>query len=229
MVAEHVSRQGWKAVLFDLDGTLIDTRPGMRTALGAALEEVVGDAGGAAQANLSLPLDAMVRSAAPSVAPAVAPRLAAAFRRYYDAGHWKNAEPYPQARESVSMLHEAGVRVFVVTNKRGGAATRLVEEFGLAPYLEDVVGQPDTGDPLSKSDLAGRLVNRAGLDPATTVVVGDSDQDAAMAASEGMTFIAFTSGAGPLSQAPADQKRVEKGRLIDAVTYVLEGARWRQP
>ena len=98
---------------------------------------------------------------------------------------------------------------FVVTNKRSSAAERLLEHFRLAPYLEGVVGQPETGEPLPKAELAGRCLASAGLDPATTVVVGDSDQDAAMAAVWSMTFIAVTSGAGPLGHAPAGAERVE--------------------
>ena len=47
--------------------------------------EVIGDDAGASQANLSLPLDAMVRSAAPSATPAIQKRLATAFREQYDA------------------------------------------------------------------------------------------------------------------------------------------------
>lgn len=218
----------WGAVLFDLDGTLIDTRPGMRDALGAALEELTGDASGIDQANLSLPLDAMIRSAAPSAPPALVVRLSAAFRQHYDAGHWETADLYPGVEESLRRMHAAGVRAFVVTNKRGVAAQRLLEHFHLASYFEGVVGQPETGAPTPKTDLAGGLLVAAGLDPTTTVVVGDSDQDASMAASRGMTFIAFTAGAGPLSQAPVGQNRVEMDSLADVAAFVVEGTLWRK-
>src|SRR5262245_26470263 len=227
----HRGARAWKAVLFDLDGTPLDTRPGMRAALEAATEEVTGatNGAGAESANLSLPLDAMVRSAIPTTSPAVASRVADAFRRHYDAGHWATAEVYPQAKELLRQLNAAGVRVFVVTNKRGSSANRLLERFELARYVEEVVGQSDTEAPIPKATLAGGLLKRAGLDPEETVVVGDSDQDAVMAHAGRMTFCAFTSGAGPLSQATADQKRVEMGRLMDVARFVLAGDLRREP
>lgn len=212
----------WSAALFDLDGTLIDTRPGMLTALGAALSEVTGEDSGAKRANLSLPLDAMVRSAAPAATVAQRRRLSAAFRRHYDAGHWKAAQVYPGAETCLSQLRAAGLRAFVVTNKRTVAAERLLEQFHLAVYFEGVVGQPEAGQPTGKSDLARRCLTDAGLDPQRTVVVGDSDHDAAMASWWGMTFIALTSGAGPLSPASADQNRIDVDSLSGASALVLD-------
>lgn len=223
-----VTRPRWTSVLFDLDGTLIDTRPGIQSAVRAALMDVMGDAGGIDQANLSLPLDAMIRSAAPSATPDMQERLAIAFREHYDADDWKTAEVYPHAEESLRKLRSAGVRAFVVTNKRERAAQRLLEYFHLADYFEGVVGQPDHGTPTPKAELADRVLNGMDLDPASIAVVGDSDQDAEMAASRGMTFIAFTSGAGPLSQAGEGRNRVEMDSLSDVAAFVVEGKLWRK-
>ncbi len=128
---------------------------------------------------------------------------------------------YPGAEECLRDLAAAGVRAFVVTNKRSSAAERLLEHFHLAPYLEGVVGQAETGGPLPKSELASRLVASATIDPAATVVVGDSDNDAAMATSWNMAFIAIISGAGPLSPAAAGTERVEVDSLADAAAVVL--------
>jgi phosphoglycolate phosphatase len=218
----------WSAALFDLDGTLIDTRPGMRAALEAAMTEVTGDDDGSGLANLSLPLDAMVSSAAPSASVAEHRRLSAAFRRHYDAGHWRMAYVYPEAEACLSTLRAAGLRSFVVTNKRTAAAQRLLEQFHLTAYFEGVVGQPEHGAPVPKADLAGRCLADAGLDPDKAVVVGDSDFDASMAASWGMTFIALTSGAGPLSPASDDQNRIDVESLAGASAFVLDGTRGRK-
>ncbi len=211
----------WRAVLFDLDGTLVDTRPGMRAALWAAFADLTGSGSSTERADLSLPLDDMIRSADPAAPSALRPLLSAAFRRHYDSTYWKVAHVYPGAEECLRDLGASGVRAFVVTNKRRSAAERLLEHLHLAPYLEGVVGQPETGDPLPKSELARRCLASAGLDPATTVVVGDSNHDAAMAASSSMAFVAVTSGAGPLGHAAAGEERVEVDSLADATAFVL--------
>jgi phosphoglycolate phosphatase len=212
----------WTAALFDLDGTLLDTRPGMIAALEAALLEVTGRDEGAGQANLSLPLDAMVGSAVPDATPAERLRMAAAFRRHYDAGHWRAAAVYPGAAACLEQLRSAGLRTFVVTNKRTTAAERLLARFRLAEFFERIVGQPEAGEPSSKAEMAGRCLSEAGLNPQTTLVVGDSDHDAAMAATWGMTFIALTTGAGPLSPAPDDPNRIDVDSLTGASALVLD-------
>jgi phosphoglycolate phosphatase len=207
-------------VLFDLDGTLVDTRPGVRSAIAAAFAEVTGSAP-PEDVDLSLPLEDMIRSAAPTAAPETRAQLSAAFRRHHDSTFWSVARPYPGAADCLYALGQAGVRLFVVTNKRTGAARRLLESLGLARYFEGVVGQPDGESPLSKPELAGRCLADAGLDPGRTVVVGDSNLDAAMATSWNMPFIAVTSGAGPLVRPTTDETRLEAATLAEAAATIL--------
>ena len=213
------------AALFDLDGTLVDTRPGVRAAVAAAFTEVTGDESAGERVDLSLSLDDMILSADAAAPPALRRLVSAAFRRHYDSDCWNVASLNPGAEECLSALRDAGVRLFVVTNKRTGAAERLLEHFHLAGYLEAIVGQTDGGEPLPKSQLVGRCLADAGLDPASTVVVGDSDQDAAAAASWGMLFIAVASGTGPLGHASAVEKRVEVDSLADVAAFALRAPR----
>jgi phosphoglycolate phosphatase len=216
----------WTAVIFDLDGTLADTRPGIQAALAAALTEVTGDDSGVELADLSSPLDDLIRSAAPAAAsPALWRQLSAAFRRHYDSAYWKVAYAYPGAEECLRDLGASGVRAFVVTNKRTNAARRLLEHLGLAPYLEDVVGQAEAGEPLPKSQLMGRCLKSAGLDPTATVVVGDSDHDAAMAAACHTALILVTYGIGNPSRASADEELLRANSLGEAAAFVLQRLR----
>lgn len=206
--------------LLDLDGTLVDTRPGIRAAFEAAFDEVVGARPDMERADLSLALDEMIASVDPALSVRQRELLSAAFRRRYDSEHWKAALLYPGATACLTGLQAAGVRTYVVTNKRTTAAARLLLHFDLAQYLEGIVGQADRGAPVPKSELIKRCLGDAGLDPAVTVVVGDSDQDAAAATSCNLLFVAVTSGAGPLGHASAGDRRVDVGSLADVAAVL---------
>lgn len=209
------------AALIDLDGTLVDTKAGVLSAIEAAFIEVMGSRPDMDRADLSLPLDETIGSVNPDASRSERELLSAAFRRHYDSNHWKAAHLYPGANDCLAALRAAGVRTFVVTNKRKTAAERLLAHFTLDQHLEAIVGQADGGPPVPKADLIRRCLAAAALDPATTVVVGDSDQDGAAAASCSLPFVAVTSGAGPLGHASAGEERVDVRRLADVPAIVL--------
>jgi phosphoglycolate phosphatase len=225
VIGEARGSRRWEAGLFDLDGTLIDTRPGVRAAISAAFLDVTGNGSAGEDADLSLPLAEMIRSVDPTASASRQRLLSEAFRRHYDSAHWRSADVYRGADHALQALRDGGLRVFVVTNKRAAAAVRLLEHFGLAHHFEAIVGQPDSGDPIPKAVLMSQCMVSAHLDVATTVLVGDSDQDAAAARSSGMAFVAVTSGAGPLGHATAGEERVEVGSLEDASAFVLGRSR----
>lgn len=219
----------WNTVLFDLDGTLIDTSAGIRNALAAALDEMSAEARGSRDADLSLPLDAMIRSVRPTASRAEQLLLIEAFRRHYDSGAWVMAELYVGAVECLRLLKASGVRSYVVTNKRQGAALRLLNHFQLSPHVRGIVGQADFGNPVPKAELAGQLLQSERIDPSTAVVVGDSDHDEAMAVACALPFIALIGGAGPLSHTLIARERVEVETLGDVARLVLGEDHGRKP
>ncbi|HEY3544620.1 MAG TPA: HAD family hydrolase [Propionicimonas sp.] len=189
-------------VIFDLDGTLVDSRECGRVALRGAIRSVLGERVAEPTIDLSLPLDAMLRTALPGRSPVQYADLGDAFRREYDDSAWQLATPFPGAKECLDTLVGAGIRVFVVTNKRESAARRVLHGLGLDFSIEDVFGQPDHGPGVSKEDLARRCLSAAGLTARLVVAVGDSDQDAQMARALRLPFIAVVGRDGPLSPSP---------------------------
>ena len=212
----------WTAALFDLDGTLVDSRLGILAALSSAFHEVTGGDADLGAVDLSLPLAAMVRSVVPAADDTRIERLEAAFRRHYDAGDWRLGSPYPGASRCLASLCDAYVRVFVVTNKRTSIALKVLEHHQLARWVLAVYGQSDSSRAVAKSSLARQCILEQGLEPSRTVVVGDSDHDAAVAADMGMHLLAATYGVGPLAPSASGAGRIDVGSLTEAAAKILE-------
>lgn len=170
-------------LLVDLDGTLIDTLPG----LAAALNETLGAAGIApfAPAEIRRFVGDGIR---PLLERALAARgrdfdeaLLGDFRARYEADPARGCAPFPGAGEALAALRAEGVRIALCTNKPEAPSRALLEAFGLAP-LFDALGCGDSF-PYRKPDPRhpAATLARLGAGPERAALLGDHANDVAAA------------------------------------------------
>lgn len=182
-----------RAILFDLDGTLIDTVELIRVSFRYATEKVLGEAipDEITMANVGQPL----RQQFTDMAPDHVEELLDVYRGFNRAHHDEMAHAYPGTVETLAALAKAGVRMGVVTSKGGPTALHGIEHFGLAPYLEVVVTADDV--PIHKPDpyplryAAGKM----GVPLEYCVYLGDSPHDMEAAISGNAISVAALWGA----------------------------------
>lgn len=174
-----------KAVLLDLDGTLLDTvldlhaaANGMLRDLGRpeiAIEDIRAYVGRGIP-NLVKRILAGNLEAADDPVPPPLPALDS-FRRHYAACNGRHSKPYPGVREGLAALKTMGLPLGVITNKAEAFTHPLLERTDLTEYFRVVVSG-DTlprskPDPMPLTWACGHL----GVSPANTLMVGDSIHD----------------------------------------------------
>lgn len=170
-------------VLLDLDGTLTDSAPGILAGVRHALD-VVGapqPAPEVLQRVIGPPLRDTFGTLLGLAPEQVEPAMAAYLQRYDERG-WAENAVYDGVPELLATVRGAGLRMAVATSKNERFAARIVEHFGLAPYLELVAGASDDGHRRAKADVVERALRGLGLDPAPgatpdVVMVGDREHD----------------------------------------------------
>ena len=178
------------ALVFDLDGTLIDSRRDITTAINRmregyglpplALEQVVRMVGEGARVLIERAVGGELPAA--EIAPALKTYLA-----YYDEILLDTTRAYPGVPEMLSALAEA-FPLALLSNKGEAPSRRILDGLGLAPFFRVVLG----GDslPSRKPDPAGlRLAaERLGVVPEELVLIGDTWVDAETARNAGSRF-----------------------------------------
>ena len=196
-------------VLFDLDGTLIDSAGdlhhavnSMLAALGReplSLAQVIGMIGNGVPTLVTRAL------AARPGAPVGHDDAMALFNAAYDAAPTALTRPYPGVVETLERLATTGRTLAVCTNKHEASARRILADLGLARYFDHLVA----GDslPFRKPDprVLTETLARLGLAAGDAWMVGDSEVDAATAEAAGVDFVLLTYGYhhGPVEQIPA--------------------------
>jgi phosphoglycolate phosphatase len=191
------------AVVFDLDGTLVDTAPDLwratnhiLTSLGRrpiSLEDVRAFVGHGARALIARGLKATGDGADRETIET----LVAEFVHYYGEHIAEGSAPFPGVIALLDRLAEAGFRLGVCTNKLEGLSVRLLEALDLAKYFDAVIG-PDTIG-LAKPDPAPyrETLRRMKHEIACSVMVGDSETDVLTARAAGVPVIGVTFGYTP--------------------------------
>jgi len=196
-------------VIFDLDGTLVDSVEDLCNSVNAA------------RAYMGLPPLAheLVASYVGNGAPVLIRRAMGPeateeqvqealdfFLSYYREHMLDHTRPYPGVVETLEKLHECGVRMAVLTNKPQRFSRDLCAGLGLAQYFIRIYGGNSFEQ--KKPDPVGirTLMQEAGAKPQETWMVGDSATDVLTARNAGVRAVGVTYGISPetLKQAPPD-------------------------
>lgn len=186
----RASRRRFNPVLFDLDGTLVDSAAGIVASLEAALRACgTGRAPGVDLASfVGLPLDRIFAALAPSTA---IPMLVEAYRRDYESRGLPSTSPMPGAAESIGELYRAGVTMAVVTYKPLPYAERMLDATGLRRYFRVVVGRAMGADGRSKAYLIGEALNSLSASSGLPVYIGDHEEDRRAANEAAIHFLQY--------------------------------------
>ena len=203
-------------ILFDLDGTLTDSGPGIMNAAAYALRSY-----GIAEDDLAR----LRRFVGPPLKDsfmtlygfdaARAEEAIGRYREYFaDTGIWEN-RVYPGVPEALDALHREGATLAVATSKPEVFARRILDRFDLAGYFDAVCGSELDGRRTDKAEVVGWLLEHTGAAADTSVMVGDRCHDIVGAAACGVAAVGVTwgygsrqelldAGAAALADTPAD-------------------------
>lgn len=185
-------------ILFDLDGTLVDSFPGIDYSARAAVAAVMPQRElPDLRSLIGPPIREILRRAVDDIESEALDALEREFRVSYDDQGWQKAVAYHSVTEVLSQLSRAKLKIFVVTNKPIIPAQRILERLALSNYFEEVVSlNSQVPSFSSKVEAAAYLVKKHGLDASATLFVGDSIDDARAAHLCGLRFAAVTYGYG---------------------------------
>ena len=196
-----------KLVLFDLDGTLLDTLDDLSEAVNYALglRGLPGHSRDEYMKMVGHGIRNLVKQALPEEKredDALIDSALADFKAHYTAHIDVHTHPYPGMQEVVTLLHEAGVQLAVASNKFQEGAEYLIQKFfpGI-PFVAVLGNRP--GFPLKPDpEIVGEVLRRSGVRPEDAVLVGDSPTDMKTAANGGIDAIAVTWGYRPMRGLP---------------------------
>lgn len=183
-------------VLLDLDGTLIDSAPGIVTGIREAFSAV----------GVTVPADAVMRSwIGPPVretlrrelgshGAAVVDRANAAFREYFDTVGAHQSVVFLGIPEALARVAESGSRMRLVTHKPLPLAEVAVSQHELGAFIDGIHAPPSPQVAVAKEDLFAEAMVAAG--PCSVISVGDRGSDIRAAAAHGIAGIGVTWGYG---------------------------------
>lgn len=183
-------------MLFDLDGTLSDSAPGILASLRHAFT-----------VNHLPPLEPQVERAIlgppfyeslpPLIGDAVLGDVIAAYREHYGAQGMFDTRPYDGIVDVLGGLRARGVRLAVATSKPEYYAAPIVEHLGMTQFFETVGGDELDGSLSTKALVIAKVLERLGdPDPRTVLMVGDRSHDVLGAREHGIDTVGAGWGYG---------------------------------
>ena len=217
-----------RCVLLDLDGTLIDSQPGIFASCMAALRALGHDPGEALDIKHAIgpPLDDMFRALLQARGDDRVDEAVTAYRHHYGESGLLGSEPYPGISDALQEMREAGLRLYLATSKREVFARRILENLKLATCFDGIYGSVPGGKLDHKPELLAHILSEQGMRASHSLMVGDRRHDIAGARAVNMRGLGVLWGYGSrdeLEAAGADQLVELPNDLARVVLSMLNG------
>jgi phosphoglycolate phosphatase len=168
-----------RSVLLDLDGTLIDSRPGIVASSLVALRALGHNPSEALDITcfIGSPLEDMLRALLRLHEDDRVDEAVVAYRRHYGDSGFLGSELYPGISDALKEMRQAGLRIYIATSKREAFARRILEHLKLAGYFDGIYGSVHGGKLDHKPDLLAHILSEQNLLASHTLMVGDRRYD----------------------------------------------------
>jgi pyrophosphatase PpaX len=167
-----------KAVLFDLDGTLLDSSRAIIDAVENVLKargftcDRVNVAG-----MISEPLENIFAVLAPNLSTQEVWKLVLEYRKYYLAHHLEHTSIIPSANLLLQELKARGYKLGIITGKYKEPVIDALDHFGISEFFDAIVTGYEVNNHKPAPDIVLEAAKRLGVSPEECVVVGDSPTD----------------------------------------------------
>lgn len=187
-------------IVFDLDGTLVDTAPDLVAATNHALADIGLDPVPADVLRSAIALGARfmildgLSYSGRQLPDAEVDRLLKLFLDYYLANIATESRPYPGVLAAIDALRAQGAKLAVCTNKRSHLSEALISALDLSSKFDAVVGRDSVKKSKPHPDHLTEAIAKAGGNPDRAIMVGDTTVDVATARAAGIPVIGVTFG-----------------------------------
>lgn len=187
-------------IIFDFDGTIVDTKESILIAVKETLE------------HFSLPLmeDSQLESLIGLPARATfenagclngeLDKAVKEYRRRYDNIALKTVSLFPSVADTLKMLRQKNVKLTIASNKGKDALKTLLNHFGINKLFSFVVGEQDVINKKPAPDMAKLIIKRLNCSPLNTMIVGDTTFDIEMGKSAGCLTCAVAYGCQSINE-----------------------------
>jgi phosphoglycolate phosphatase len=216
-------------IVFDLDGTLVDTAPDLVATLNVVLAReglrpvAYADARLMVGGGARVIVERGIKANGSLLPAAKIDRLVRDFIAYYADRIAVHSQPFDGVEATLDQLAESGCRLAVCTNKLEWLSLRLLEALKLRPRFHAICSADTFGVPKPDPTILNRTIERAGGDKTRAIMIGDSATDIATARAAGIPVIAVDFGYSdvPVAELKPDRVVSAFSKLPDAISLVL--------
>jgi phosphoglycolate phosphatase len=191
-------------LIFDLDGTLIDSRQGIVESLLFATSKTLGKSFNIDLLQIGPPIKAMIKQVFPGTSDKIVEEIVEHYREHYDSIGWSIYNVYPNVKDVLETLKEQNI-LFIATNKPKKPTKKILQHMGVAHLFKGIVCH---GEKMchNKTDMVRSLKEESDV---LYKMIGDSNDDLYAAYDNSIDFIECTYGYGSIENS-IDRVKIKK-------------------